>query len=71
MDPIHEKALNLFKKYMVLGGMPAIINNFIENNYNIAHVDFNLQEQIITSYIADMSQYTDNSESLKNNQIYN
>ena len=71
MNPIHEKALDLYKKYLVLGGMPAIVNNFIENNYNIAHVDFTIQEQIITSYNADMSQYTENSESIKNNQIYN
>lgn len=28
MNPIHEKALNLYKKYLVLGGMPPLINNF-------------------------------------------
>ena len=71
MKPIHEKALDLYKKYLVLGGMPAIINNFIDNECNISHVDFTLQEQIITSYLADMTQYTENSESIKNNQIYN
>lgn len=71
MNPIHEKALDLYKKYLVLGGMPAMINNFIDNECNIAHVDFNLQEQIITSYLADMNKYTENSEGIKNNQIYN
>ena len=65
MNPIHEKAINLYKKYLVLGGMPAMINNFIDNNQNIAHVNFELQEQIITSYLADMSKYTENSESIK------
>ena len=55
MNPIHEKALDLYKKYLVLGGMPAMINNFINNECNISHVDFNLQEQIITSYLADMN----------------
>lgn len=68
---IHEKALDLYKKYLVLGGMPALIQNFIENDYNIAHVNFNLQEQIITSYLADMNKYTENSEGIKNSQIYN
>ncbi len=68
---IHEKALDLYKKYLVLGGMPAIVDNFISNECNIAHVDFNLQEQIITSYLADMTQYTEHSESIKNSQIYN
>ena len=71
MNPIHEKALDLYKKYLVLGGMPAMINNFINNECNISHVDFNLQEQIITSYLADMNKYTENSEAIKNSQIYN
>ena len=71
MNPIHEKALDLYKKYLVLGGMPALINNFISNDYNISHVNFELQEQIITSYLADMNKYTENSEGIKNSQIYN
>lgn len=71
MNPIHEKALDLYKKYLVLGGMPALINNFIENNCNISHVNFDLQELIITSYLADMNKYTENSEGIKNGQIYN
>ena len=71
MNPIHEKALDLYKKYLVLGGMPALIKDFISNECNIAHVNFDLQEQIITSYLADMNKYTENSESIKNSQIYN
>ncbi len=51
--------------------MPVLINNFISNNYNIAHVNFDLQEQIIISYLADMNKYTENSEGIKNSQIYN
>ena len=70
MNPIHEKALDLYKKYLVLGGMPALIKDFISNECNIAHVNFDLQEQIITSYLADMNKYTENSESIKNSQIY-
>ncbi len=71
MEPIHEKALDLYRKYLILGGMPTVINNFIKNEKNIAHVNFELQEQIITSYLADMTKYTENSESIKNSQIYN
>ncbi len=71
MNSIHEKALNLYKKYLVLGGMPSLINNYLENDSNIAHVNFELQEQIITSYLADMNKYTENSEGIKNSQIYN
>ena len=71
INSIHEKALDLYKKYLVLGGMPIMINDFILNDYNIAHVNFELQEQIITSYLADMNKYTENSEGIKNSQIYN
>ncbi len=70
MNPIHEKALDLYKKYLVLGGMPVIIKNFIENDLNISHVNYELQDEIITSYLADMNKYTENSESIKNSQIY-
>lgn len=71
IDVIHEKALDLYKKYLVLGGMPALINDFINNDKNIAHVNFELQDQIILSYLADMNKYTENTESIKNSQIYN
>ena len=64
MNPIHEKALDLYKKYLVLGGMPTMISNFIENECNISHVNFELQEQIITSYLADMNKYIENSEGI-------
>lgn len=71
IQPIHEKALDLYKKYLVLGGMPTLINNFLSNECNISHVNYDLQEQIITSYLADMNKYTENSEGIKNNKIYN
>ena len=71
VEPIHEKAMDLYKKYLVLGGMPQVINDFLNNEKNIAHVNFGLQEQIITSYLADMNKYTENSEGVKNSQIYN
>ena len=71
IKPIHEKAIMLYKNYLVLGGMPAVINNFIDSGCNLAHVNFEIQEQIITSYLADMNKYTENSEGIKNNQIYN
>ncbi len=71
LDSIHEKALDLYKKYLILGGMPKVIENFIENNLNISNVDFELQDYIITNYLADMNKYTDNTESIKNSKIYN
>ena len=71
LDSIHEKAIDLYKKYLILGGMPKVIENFIENDLNISNVDFELQDYIITNYLADMNKYTDNTESIKNSKIYN
>ena len=71
VEPIHEKALNLYKKYLVLGGMPTIINDFIRNDGKISQVNFEMQEYIIATYLADMNKYTENTESIKNSKIYN
>ena len=71
LDPVHEKALDLYRKYLVLGGMPALINDFKDNECSVSRVNFELQEQIITAYLADMNKYTENSEGIKNAQIYN
>ena len=71
IEPIHEKALDLYKIYLILGGMPSMINNYITNNFNITLTNFELQEYIITTYLADMNKYTENSEGVKNSKIYN
>ena len=71
LEPIHEKSLDLYKKYLILGGMPTIINNFIDNEYRISNVNFELQDYIIATYLADMNKYTENTEGVKNSKIYN
>lgn len=68
---IHEKACELYKKYLIIGGMPEVIKNFIDNGKNLSELNLELQEQIITSYLADMNKYTNNTENIKNAKIYN
>lgn len=47
--------LNLFHEYMILGGMPNIVNTFIENkNYTGT---LSMQRQIILDYEEDISKY--------------
>lgn len=70
VSPIHDKALELYKHYLVLGGMPNIINNYIENDCKISMVNFEMHDYIIATYLADMNKYTENTESVKNNKIY-
>ena len=70
LDAIHEKALQLYKRYLILGGMPAVISDYLAKNQSIADVSLELQGEIITSYLADMNKYTENTESIKNSKIY-
>lgn len=71
LDATHKKALDLYNEYLVLGGMPAAILNYIEHDKNILKFENDILNIIITSYLADMSKYTENIEALRNNKIYN
>ncbi|MBQ5758975.1 MAG: ATP-binding protein [Schwartzia sp.] len=62
---LHEEALLEYKSYLVVGGMPAVVNAYVEGR------DFTeLQGFIYSSYVADMAKYTSASESVKINEAY-
>lgn len=71
LDASHEKALRLYNEYLCIGGMPIAILNYIENGKKILKFEDEVLNTIIISYFADMSKYTDNTESLRNSRIYN
>ena len=71
LENLHEKALKLYYEYICIGGMPAAILNYIDNEKNITKFDDEINNIIITSYIADMAKYTENIESIRNARIYN
>lgn len=71
MSVIHEKAMDLYKKYLIIGGMPTMVQDFIKHDCSIANVNFEMQDYIIATYLADMNKYTENTESIKNSKIYN
>lgn len=71
VEPLHKKALNLYYEYMCIGGMPIAIKEYIENGKNIVKYDDEIEDIILTSYLADMAKYTENTESIRNNKIYN
>lgn len=51
----YEAFLNCFHEYLVLGGMPNVVNTFIENN-NFSG-SLKLQRQIILDYEEDITKY--------------
>ncbi len=71
LEVTHKKALNLYYDYMCIGGMPASVIEYIENGKDVLKCNDKLQKIMITSYLADMAKYTENTESIKNNKIYN
>ena len=70
-NPIHEKALNLFRLYLVSGGMPESINNLLEINKDVINYDQDILKNIIGAYLNDMNKYvTNNSEKVKIEKTY-
>ncbi len=52
---IHEKLMELFRLYMIVGGMPAVVQTYINTN-NIQNV-LAVQKSILRMYKEDISQY--------------
>lgn len=52
----HCKAMELYNDYLVLGGMPEVIVDYIKSNSLITAID--IQSEIIDSYRNDITKYT-------------
>lgn len=59
-DFIHKKMMELFRVYLVVGGMPAAVNRYIETN-NLNEV-IDIQNQIVNLYKKDITQYDKNNK---------
>ncbi|MDR2556391.1 MAG: DUF4143 domain-containing protein, partial [Bacteroidales bacterium] len=68
-EPLHNLALEYYNKYLIIGGMPAVVNNYIETNSFLSIKD--IQGKILNEYIADMSKYATPSTSVKIRSCYN
>jgi len=60
---LHAKALDMYKQYIIIGGMPRVVFEYIETSGYLTITD--MQNKIINDYIADMSKYAENNESVK------
>ena len=52
---VHEKMMELFRLYLVVGGMPAAVNSYLQSN-NLQHV-LAAQQEILRLYKRNISQY--------------
>lgn len=66
---LHEKAMELYRVYLVVGGYPAAVQTYLDSG------DFNAvraqQSSISDAYIADMAKYTTPSDMIKSIDVYN
>ncbi len=62
-DALHQEAVELYREYLVTGGMPASIDSFLRSNSFLNVPD--VQGEIVNNYVADMAKYADNTESVR------
>jgi hypothetical protein len=70
-EAIHKKALSLYHDYLIVGGMPQIVKNYIDHEKNVTLLNRELQEYIRLAYMADMTKYVTNvTETAKISAVY-
>ena len=62
-DAVHETMMRLFRAYVVVGGMPEVVQRYVDT-HDIAQVS-QLQQDILTLYRLDVAQYADTSDKTK------
>ncbi|MEG0074242.1 MAG: AAA family ATPase [Clostridia bacterium] len=60
---MHEKMMQLFKEYIVVGGMPRVVLEFV-NTHNFANV-LRIQRAIVSDYTDDIGKYALGNEKAK------
>lgn len=67
VNPVHDRMLSLFKRYLLVGGLPDAVNKYVET-HNIVEVR-SAQDEVYRLYKADASQY-DKDHKLMIERIY-
>ena len=69
-EGLHNQAIELFLQYLVIGGMPEAVMDFIKTrNYTLVKAK---QLSICNQYVSDMNKYTDTkTQAVRNEAVYN
>lgn len=62
-EAMHQRMLELFREYIVVGGMPRVVQEFV-NSHNFAKV-YQIQKGILTDYTDDIAKYAEGAEKTK------
>ncbi len=66
---IHEKLLSFLKMYLYLGGMPEVLQDYLDND-DIVSVR-KIQNEILEAYKRDFSKYTDKTQAIRTSELWN
>jgi len=68
MQALHRKALDLYRTYLLVGGMPECVKEYVKTQ------DFDFvrakQSRIFSDYTSDMSKYSTKAEALRHEATY-
>lgn len=66
---LHEKAMDLYRTYLIVGGYPAAVQTYLDSgDFNAVRAE---QSSISDAYIADMAKYTTPSDMIRSIEVYN
>lgn len=67
-DEVHKKMLEILHEFIAIGGMPAVVQTFIEtNNFATAYAE---QEKILAAYLNDIAEFADVTTRNKARECY-
>ena len=67
-DAVHNKMIELFREHIVVGGMPEVVNKFIETkNFNVV---LETQRGILADYLDDIAKYADGNNKAKAKECF-
>lgn len=64
---VHEHLWNRFKHYLIVGGLPAVVQAYIQNRndlYECLETVRSLQKNLVLSYLADMAKHSGKENSM-------
>lgn len=67
-DEVHKKMLEILHEFMAIGGMPAVVQAFVEKqNFATAYAE---QEKILAAYLNDIAEFADVTTRNKARECY-
>jgi len=67
-EVLHNKLLKHLKNYLYLGGMPEVLQNYLDNR-DIVTVR-KIQNEILEAFNRDFSKYTDKTQAIKTSELW-